>query len=155
MRNLVCYTEKSGLEASGTSAEALVAGTASPDAVRRVVVDLLALAERYYASAEQGMHHIPWRARMAIRVAGRVYRRIGRRLLAVQGGDALKGRVVVPAWEKAVVVLFALCSHTSQALLSALSIRASTRPAAMDHDPELHVHLDGLAGTHVVTRDCA
>ncbi len=143
------YLPAARLEAAGTSADALVASTASPDAVRRVVVDLLDLAERYYASAEAGMHHIPWRARIAIRVAGRVYRRIGRRLLAVQGGDALRGRVVVPAWEKALVVLGALWSHAADALARALPGQSK----APIHDPILHVHLDGLAGTHVEAQE--
>jgi phytoene synthase len=65
------------------------------DAVRRVVTDLLALADRYYASAEDGMRHIPWRARLAILVASSVYRAIGVRLLS-RGADALAGRTVVP-----------------------------------------------------------
>lgn len=38
---------------------------------------LLALAERYYASGEAGLHHLPPRARLAILVASRVYRAIG------------------------------------------------------------------------------
>jgi 15-cis-phytoene synthase len=81
-------------------AERIAAGHAPPREARRaitmVVRDLLALAERYYASADAGMRFIPARARLAILVASRVYRAIGVRLLRHHGADALHGRTVVP-----------------------------------------------------------
>ncbi|MCB9664776.1 MAG: phytoene/squalene synthase family protein [Alphaproteobacteria bacterium] len=103
------------------------------EAVRRVVHDLLGMADRYYRSAEDGMHHIPWRARLAIVVAARVYRRIGVRL-ARNGCDPLVGRTVVPWWEKGLAALGALLAWP----------RIARRRAA--HRPHLHRALRGLPG---------
>lgn len=82
---------------------------ASRDAVRHVVFDLLSLADRYYRSADAGLRFIPWRPRLAILIASRVYRAIGVRLIAL-GGDALAGRTVVPLWRKILVALGATLS---------------------------------------------
>lgn len=89
------YLPRTRLEAAGTSPEAVLSGQAPREAVAGVVCGLLTLAERYYTSGDEGMRYIPWRSRVAILVAARVYRAIGLRLLA-RGGDALAGRVVVP-----------------------------------------------------------
>ncbi|MEZ4366351.1 MAG: phytoene/squalene synthase family protein [Kofleriaceae bacterium] len=56
--------------------------------------DLLALAERYYASGDRGLRALPWRAALAVRAARRVYAAIGGRL-ARRGHDVTAGRVVV------------------------------------------------------------
>lgn len=70
-----------------------------PERVRAACNQLLALSERYYRSGLSGLAYLPFRARVSIGVAGRVYRRIGRRLRR-KGCDPLAGRVVVPKWEK-------------------------------------------------------
>ncbi|MCB9680044.1 MAG: phytoene/squalene synthase family protein [Alphaproteobacteria bacterium] len=101
--------------------------------VRRVVHDLLAMAERYYRSAEDGMRYIPWRARFAILVAARVYRAIGLRLIA-QGGDALAGRTVVPWYGK--------LAHALRASVAFLGLSGRRAP----HRPALHRALLGLPG---------
>lgn len=77
------------------------------DAVQHVVLDLLSVADRYYRSAEAGMRFIPWRPRLAILIAARVYRAIGVRLAAA-GGDALAGRTVVPFLGKVFAALGAI-----------------------------------------------
>jgi len=59
------------------------------------VLRLLDLAERYYASGFEGLVHLPPRARVAVAVAGEVYRAIGGELRA-RGGAYWLGRVVVP-----------------------------------------------------------
>ena len=56
-------------------------GAPSPDLqskLKAATARLLALADRYYASGEAGLHHLPARARLAILVASRVYGAIGR-----------------------------------------------------------------------------
>lgn len=56
---------------------------AEPDTRRRVLgarARLLDLASVYYRSAEGGMHYIPWRARMAVMTAARLYEAIGGRM---------------------------------------------------------------------------
>lgn len=75
--------------------------------VRRAVERLLALAERYYRSADAGFHALPLRAALAARAARRVYAAIGDEL-AARGFDALAGRVAVPLWKKLVLVASAV-----------------------------------------------
>lgn len=132
------YLPADRLHAMGTTQDAILTGTADRRAVARVVCDLLGLAEAYYASADAGLRFIPFRARLAILVASRLYRAIGLRLLR-RGGDALRGRTVVPWWSKIAWVARAV------ATLPALSWRSRyLRP----HRPALHADLAGL--THAV-----
>ncbi|MEC8424064.1 MAG: phytoene/squalene synthase family protein [Myxococcota bacterium] len=99
-----CYLPDDSLRAAGASADAVVEGTADSAAVRRVVGRLLDIAEIRYREAWRGMHYIPWRPRIAIYVALRVYRQIGVRLRRVHGGDPMHGRTVVPTWERFLMV---------------------------------------------------
>jgi 15-cis-phytoene synthase len=89
---------------------------------------LLALADRYYQSAETGMTYIPWRARWAILTASRVYRAIGEK--AARRGDVKywSSRTVVSNAEKAWRTAWATCA------LMASFFRAR-EPA---HDATLH-----------------
>ena len=130
------YLPADRLAAAGTSQDALVAGEAGRDAVSAVVADVLALADRYYASADRGMAYIPARSRLAIVVASRVYRAIGVHL-RLTGCDALAGRTVVGGPAKLWWVLVALGAYCSPMMLGA--------PAG-GHDASLHVPLEGLPG---------
>ncbi|MCB9791924.1 MAG: phytoene/squalene synthase family protein [Alphaproteobacteria bacterium] len=130
------YLPASRLEAEGVSQAALLAGRADPESVARVVRALLQMAESYYASADQGMRYIPLRRRLAILVAGRVYRAIGLKLLR-RGGDALAGRVYVPLVGKLAWAARALAVGARLALSDA-------RP----HDAALHRALIDLPGAH-------
>ncbi|MEZ4451806.1 MAG: phytoene/squalene synthase family protein [Nannocystaceae bacterium] len=128
------YLPEARLRGAGTSAEALLAAAADGEAVARVVRELLALAERYYASAEAGMRYIPARPRLAIVVAARIYRAIGRRLLRVRSGRALEGRTVVPPWEKSAWLLASVVRWSA----------GLVRAPGPSHRRALHLHLDGL-----------
>lgn len=75
--------------------------------VRRAVERLLALAERYYRSADAGFHALPLRAALAARAARRVYAAIGDEL-AARDFDAFAGRVAVPLWKKLALVATAV-----------------------------------------------
>jgi phytoene synthase len=97
-----------------------------------VVTDLLALAERYYDSGHAGLRYVPFRPRLAIYVAGAVYRAIGRKLLR-RGPEALEGRTYTTFLEKIVVAALALGRGLVSGLLP--------KPA---HDPTLHAQLDQL-----------
>ncbi|MBI4952492.1 MAG: phytoene/squalene synthase family protein [Myxococcales bacterium] len=129
-----------------TPAEVLALGApAHPDGeararVRRgvslVVRELLALAERYYASGDAGLRYLPARARLVVLVASRIYRAIGLRLLG-RGADPTSGRTVVPAAFKLCWLAVALVLWISAPLHRARRRR---------HDPTLHRELDGLAG---------
>jgi phytoene synthase len=137
------YLPAERLEAAGGGQAALLAGEAAPAPVVAVVADLLALAERYYESADLGMRYIPLRSRLAILVAGRIYRSIGWRLLR-GGGDPLQGRTVVPWTEKLVRV--------AQALLASLKPDILGLRAPKPHDPSLHTHLAGLPGCEATSK---
>lgn len=130
------YLPADRLRAAGVRPEQLLDGTADRQAVAAVVGDLLAVADRYYASGLAGARYIPWRARLAILVAGRVYRAIGTRL-AQRGNDALAGRVWVPTSGKVAQALRAVWTGFVQSL---------RRPPR--HDPALHRALAGLPGAH-------
>lgn len=133
------YLPAHRLEAVGVQPEQLVAGTASREAVAEVTLQILEQAERYYHSAWLGMRFLPWRARLAILVAARVYRQIGRQLQRA-GGDALAGRTVVSTGRKLFEAALATLNFFSPSVLGI----GRSRP----HDAALHIHLRGLPGTH-------
>ncbi|HEY8380159.1 MAG TPA: squalene/phytoene synthase family protein, partial [Nannocystis sp.] len=110
-------------------------GPGTRAAVAGVVLELLAAADRYYASAAEGMRYIPWRSRLAIGVAARVYRAIGVKLRG-RGGDALTRRVVVPPLEKALWTAMAALEFAHGVLW----------PRVRAHNPELHRAIAGLPG---------
>ena len=133
------YVPLQRLHALGVAGERfvddVVAGTVDRAKVASVVRDLLALAERYYASGDAGLHYIPWRSRLAILIAGRVYRAIGRQLLR-KNGDALAGRVSTSTLHKVVLAVVGLAEYVG------VSLRR-----AVPHDQGLHAALKGLPGT--------
>lgn len=92
---------------------------------------LLDLSEQYYASALLGIRLLPFRSRLSIAIALRVYRQIGwvlrRRKLAWW-----QGRVMVRGSEKALLSLRSLSD-----------LWPKTVPA---HQIQLHQHLQGLVG---------
>jgi len=130
------YLPATRLVAAGTSPEAVLAGTADPRAVARVVLDLLDVADRYYASADQGIRFLPPRSRIAVLVAARIYRGIGVALRA-RSGDALAGRVVVSSFGKV---------GWTVAALGAWLRLAFAFP--MPHDRALHRPLGDRPGAH-------
>ena len=73
----------------------------------QAVHTLLALADRHYASGEQGLHHLPAAARAGILVAARVYQEIGV-VLRQRDGDCWSSRATVGTAAKAAVTLRAL-----------------------------------------------
>jgi phytoene synthase len=129
------YLPSSRLNAAGTSAKDLLNGQADPEAVTAVVTDLLALADRYYASADQGMRAIPMPARAAILVASRVYRAIGHRLMSVHRGNPLHGRTVVPMWSRMLWLMRGLAQLVKPTFWNA---------ELPQHEAFLHRHLAGL-----------
>jgi phytoene synthase len=103
--------------------------------VSAAIDQLLALADRYYASALLGIHLLPWRSRFSIIVALHVYRQIGCQLKN-NGLQWWRGRTVV---SKAVKLRLSISSLAD--LLSGMG--PSKVPA---HKASLHKHLKGLAG---------
>ena len=101
------YLPASRLLAAGTSAAAVLQGTAPRGAIASVVLDLLDLADRYYASGRAGLGYLPLRTRVAVAVAARVYGAIGT-VLRTRQGDPMRGRAWVPWHGKLRMALRAL-----------------------------------------------
>jgi phytoene synthase len=133
------YLPASRLRAAGVDPELLVRGGVDARRVAGVVDEVLALADRYYRSADGGMRDIPGRFRPAILVASRTYRAIGV-CLRRRSSDALAGRTVVP-WPEKVV-------------WGVRAVGAALRPAILGltprwtHDRALHQALRGLPGAN-------
>lgn len=125
------YLPRQWLIEEGCSPEDVKMGRSSGRVVR-VVARTLALAERYYASAELGLRYIPLRPRLAVALAARRYRGIGRAVLA-RGEPALADRTLLGPLSRARYLL--------QAPLVAL---AAGLAREVEHDPSGHTHLDGL-----------
>jgi phytoene synthase len=131
------YLPRTRLAAYGVTPEQVVAGTAPRGALRQVCLEVLELADRYYASAEQGFRFIPLRARFGVAVAARVYASIGWRIRRT-GHDPLDGRMVVPPAEK--------LGRIGQAM--AVSLYSSIGPLVhVRHDRTLHLALRTDDGT--------
>lgn len=99
---------------------------------------LLKMAEVYYRSAECGLGHLPWRARFAVLVAGRIYRQIGVRI-ARQNHEPWLGRVRISDPEKIWIALGAA---------AAFLVRSHLHSSSAIHDQSLHQALAGLPGAN-------
>ena len=113
--------------------------TASPTiqaTTQKAVAHLLKLADRYYASGEQGLPYLPLRARHGIRVAGRLYRAIGAHIKA-QDCNVWAGRARVGLTQKTTLTLSSVVSGC----FSSSFLRVSST-----HDARLHRALRGLPG---------
>jgi phytoene synthase len=137
------YLPRARLERVGLEPRDLVSGDLGRDpagrrALARVVSEVISLADLYYASGDRGLAYIPLRPRIAILVASRVYRAIGRKLVA-DGCDALAGRVVISRSGKVGRAALALAR-----LLVAPRLLGLSRPP--DHVARLHAPLVGLPG---------
>ena len=102
---------------------------------RGVLRELLAVADRYYASGDAGLAYLSPRCAFAVEVARRVYSAIGRRL-ARQNYDVSAGRATVPRSEQ-LLACAAAAAHQTPRWLAAFG--QPFQPAALEpcHDPEL------------------
>ncbi|MCK6545185.1 phytoene/squalene synthase family protein [Myxococcota bacterium] len=91
----------------------------------RVVLRLLAEAERFYFSSRSGLPYLRWDCATAVRAAGSMYRAIGDEL-RTRGGDVVVGRAVVPSKRKAAIVTASLVEG-----LVELPVRPRFRPVAL------------------------
>jgi len=111
--------------------------TASPStqaSTQKAVRHLLQLADRYYASGEQGLPYLPLRARHGIRVAGRLYRAIGGQIQA-QDCNVWAGRARVGLSQKIALTL-------SSVIFGGFS--PSFLRVSSSHNASLHRALRGL-----------
>lgn len=107
---------------------------------RRAVRLLLAQADRFYRSADEGMRYLPWRARLGILTASRVYEAIGPVVLG-QGDEDWGRRAVVGPGRKLL--------RTARAV-GALLLRPRywRRTPGPPHDAGLHRALRSLPGAN-------
>ncbi len=101
---------------------------------------VLKLAHVYYRSADKGMHYLPWRARLAILVASRVYEAIG---------DKRRRQFSALPAERVYITAIGKTWHTLRAACD-LSFNPTfwSRRRAYLHDPSLHRALIGLYGAN-------
>lgn len=131
------YIPRERLETVGISSEDLLAEEVDEEALATVVRDLLDLADQFYFSADKGMQYIPWRSRLAIVVASRVYRAIGVKLRR-QGAQVMRGRTIVSSLGRAYWVI--------RAFFIWILVSPPFAPRAPEHQQELHKPLRGLPG---------
>jgi len=74
------------------------------EGLARVTRRLLHEADRYYDSGMRGLKYLPWRAALAVAIAGQVYRSIGNQILR-RGARAWDSRTVVTKPAKMLAVL--------------------------------------------------
>lgn len=125
------YLPATWLAEAGVPAERVLGGDADPAALGSVVRRLLARAEVHYASAAQGFRYLPFRARLAVAVAARTYRAIGRKVEA-ELPASLGRRTVLTTAERV--------RHGLGGLFDALVAPLWRR----EHDPRLHVAIAPL-----------
>ncbi|MDG1479194.1 MAG: phytoene/squalene synthase family protein [Myxococcota bacterium] len=130
------YLPLDRLQAVGITDQSLINGSCSSTSLASVVSDLLDIADENYAFAESGMSHIPWRGRLGILIASRLYRAIGVRLRAVYGCDPTHGRTVTTPFEKARAVFSGLVRFFHPVTLGIRSGQAP-EPATAPHVPSL------------------
>ncbi len=119
------YLPRTRLDTHGLTMDDVLHGR-QREGVRRVCMELLDLADAYYASGEAGLRYFPLRVRVGVAVAQRVYASIGWRIRAT-GHHPLDGRLVVPRSEK--------LGRVGQALAVSLRTSFSRLPAAQYTSP--------------------
>lgn len=102
-------------------------GSPARAVVRRTVEELLVVADRYYRSADRGLRALGFGAALGVRVARHVYAAIGA-VLRRRGCDPFRGRAVVSAARKALLVCSALVLALAELPARLLHRRAVTTP---------------------------
>lgn len=101
----------------------LPAGARGPLAA--AVAELLAVADRYYASGDRGLCALGLREALAVCAARNIYSAIGQRI-AQQGHDILGGRAIVPTGQK-----LALVARAARTVAGDLPLRLLRRGQAV------------------------
>ena len=110
--------------------------------VKDCIRETLTLADEYYESGVQGIHHLPKRSRFAVYMMSKIYRHIGVSILN-NGISWWEGRVYVPTYKKIFLTLSAL-PKALHYLLNNHAFKEKERK----HNAKLHEFLHGLPGVH-------
>ncbi len=111
-----------------TPTEIIANESETQEKVKLAIKRLLDLADHYYASGQVGFHFLPLRSRLAIAIASKVYRHIGKKIRR-RDYCYWQGRVFVP--------LFTKVGLAVSAGLSLLNLPSKDR-----HQPALHHGLE-------------
>jgi 15-cis-phytoene synthase len=98
---------------------------AAASACRGAMIELLAMAGRYYASSDRGLEYLPFRCALGVNAARRIYAAIGD-VLARQDWDPRAPRAVVSASQK----LWSCAGAVPTALLRSSGVRRRDAQAA-------------------------
>lgn len=131
------YLPATRLAAEGLTPGLVLDGRADRTALRRVMTGLADLADRYYASADEGIRDIPWRYRHGVLVLSRFYAAMGRRTTHARH-DPFTDRVRLPWWEKTTRML--------GVWLESWEPRMIGWDAPPPHEAALHEAIRGWAG---------
>ncbi|MCB0415709.1 MAG: squalene/phytoene synthase family protein [Bdellovibrionales bacterium] len=99
-----CYLPESELRVHKVNIKSLENTNSSANELRLIVLKYLDKADQYYRIGYEGLSYIPFRPRLAILVAGEVYRHIGVKIKH-QRFRFLKERTYLNTFEKILVVL--------------------------------------------------
>ena len=110
------YLPRDILERHGLCPDSLIKKGNSAG-LQPVVDEILSLAEHLYQRAKHGLRYIPFRSRVGILIALRIYRAIGRKLQRRHGSDPSHGRTVVTIAEKIGQCVVALCEALTPTVL--------------------------------------
>ncbi|WDI31490.1 phytoene/squalene synthase family protein [Hyphococcus flavus] len=110
------YLPTSWLEAENISADpSAIMHETNRAGLTRVVKQVLAIADRYYDSASEGVRFLPLRASAAVLAARNVYRDIGRKV-AARGEAAWENRTVVSTHRKVFLAVSGAASGAVQSI---------------------------------------
>ena len=133
-----CYVPAEWMEISASN-EIIDANKAQQQVFKSAVARLLIEAENYYQSAEQGLVYLPFRARLAIAIAARVYRGIGKKIKKMD----------YAVWENRAYVKKTGKVSIAAATLSKFFVQKKYHTALFSHNPVLHKHLGQLPACNV------
>ena len=122
------YLPADMLQTRNVTAEDIISGNAEPESVANVVLDLLEMADILYERARAGMHFIPFRMRISILVASRVYQAIGHKLRDKHHGNPLHGKTVVSFTGKLWSVFLGLADALRPVTLGLVAGKISPSP---------------------------
>ncbi len=148
------YVPADLLRKYAVTSEQFLALDVSPDVMRCIINELLDLADKLYARALHGMHYIPFRSRIGILIARRVYRAIGHKLRTSHGSDPRHGRTVVGPLTKVMQIASSVFDLLRPATLgwwragsdasgSSVSWEDLDRPHRFDERPRMPLTLEG------------
>jgi len=122
------YLPASRYEALGAPVPQPEGGPFPPEAVeptKEVVRGVLALADRYYGSAERGLDALPWRASVAVAGASAIYRAIGDRI-AARDHDVTASRAFVSTRAKVLLAAQAVARRARRPVAGRVRIPRRT-----------------------------